>query len=67
MTVHEFTFAPDRHPAIHPSGRIVNLPTGLTRATCRCCGASFTINSHDEPQRLFPGRDTLFVVQRACT
>jgi hypothetical protein len=65
-TEHRFTFAPDRRPAIHPaSGAVVNLPTGLTRATCPYCGSSFTIASTDEPQRL-PGRDTLFVVQRAC-
>jgi hypothetical protein len=67
MDIHQFTFAPDRRPAIHPaSGMVIDLPTGVTRATCIYCGWYFTIPSTDEPQ-LLPGRDTLFVVQRACT
>jgi len=61
---HSLAFAPDRRPAIHPvSGMVVNLPTGLIRATCIYCGSHFTIPSTDEPQRLL-GRDTLFVVGR---
>jgi hypothetical protein len=64
MDIHQFTFAPDRRPAIHPAtGRILDLPTGLARATCIYCGSYLTIPSTDEPQRL-PGRDTLFVVWR---
>lgn len=65
MPLHEYTFAPDRRPAIHPSGMVVDLPTGLTRVSCTC-GARFTIRSTDEPRRIFPGRDTLFVMQPAC-
>jgi hypothetical protein len=64
MDTHEFTFAPDCRPAIHPSGMVVNLPTGLTKATCIYCGAHLTIPSTDDPQRIFPGRDALFVVWR---
>lgn len=65
MSFHEYTFTPDRLPAIHPtSGRGVDLPTGLTGATCVHCGSHFTIPSTDEPQRIFPGRGTVFVVHR---
>jgi hypothetical protein len=64
MSTHRYTFTPDHRPAIHPaSGMDVDLPTGLTRATCIYCGSYLTIPSTDEPQRL-PGRDTLFVVWR---
>jgi len=63
MTDHSFTYAPDYRPAIHPSGKVVYLRTGLTRVSCTC-GSRFTIPPQEEPQRLLPGRDTLFVVWR---
>lgn len=66
MTQHRFTFKPDTRPAIHPSGMVVELPTGLTRVTCTC-GSRFTIPAQEEPQRLFPGRGAVFVVHRVCT
>lgn len=66
MISHKYTFKPDTRPAVHPSGRVAYLPTGLTRVTCTC-GSRFTIPAQEEPQRLSPGRDTAFVVQRVCT
>jgi hypothetical protein len=66
MDTHGYTYKPDYRPAIHPSGMVVDLPTGLTRVACTC-GSRFAIPAQEESQRIFPGRNTLFVVQRTCT
>lgn len=67
MTDNSFTYAPDRRPAIHPSGRVVYLAYRLDEGPLH-----LRVTLHDPlargaaAQRIFPGRDTAFVVQRAC-
>lgn len=62
MNTNQLIIVPDRQPTMHPSGRVLNLRTGLTRVFC-LCGRSFTLSSQGEPQ-LLPGREGHFVVQR---
>jgi hypothetical protein len=67
MTFHAYTCKPDVQPAIHPpSGRVVDLPTGLTKAVCSC-GARFTIPIPEVPHETVPGREHLIVLRPTCS
>jgi len=62
MTLHTYTCEPDVQPAIHASGKVAYLPTGLTKATCTC-GARFTIPIPEVPHEMAPGREYLIVLR----